>query len=111
MLPNLVANDYKSHVVANRVVTFWLISTNDTTQKYFTLCLVNDSKFIEDYFAKCKDTYLQVTGHSSKNYMYSNFVMLWKLWRATILDASMSILLMTFFIHAKLSSLMHTKGK
>jgi hypothetical protein len=43
--------------------------------------------------------------------MYSNFVLLWKLSRATILDASMSILFMTFFTHAKLFSLMHTKGK
>jgi hypothetical protein len=25
---NLVANDYKSHVVVNGVVTFWLISTS-----------------------------------------------------------------------------------
>jgi len=90
----------KSHVVANKVVTFWLISTNDTTQKYFTFCLANDYKFIEDYYAKRKNTHLQVIGHSSKNYMYSNFVMLWKLWRATILDASMSVLLMTFFTHA-----------
>jgi len=29
MFPNLVANDYKSHVVVNGVVTFWLISTSD----------------------------------------------------------------------------------
>jgi hypothetical protein len=27
-IPNLVANDYKSHVVVNGVVTFWLISTS-----------------------------------------------------------------------------------
>ncbi len=26
VFPNLVANDYKSHVVVNGVVTFWLIS-------------------------------------------------------------------------------------
>ncbi len=29
IFPNLVANDYKSHVVINGLVTFWLISTND----------------------------------------------------------------------------------
>jgi len=28
MFPNLVTNDYKSHVVVNGVVTFWLISTS-----------------------------------------------------------------------------------
>jgi len=28
MFPNPVANDYKSHVVVNGVVTFWLISTS-----------------------------------------------------------------------------------
>ncbi len=27
-VPNLVINDYKSHVVVNGVVTFWLISTS-----------------------------------------------------------------------------------
>jgi hypothetical protein len=27
IFPNLVANDYKLHVVVNRLVTFWLIST------------------------------------------------------------------------------------
>ncbi len=29
IFPNLVANDYKSHVVVNGLVTFWLISTSD----------------------------------------------------------------------------------
>ncbi len=29
MLPNLVINYYKSHVVTNRVVAFWLISINE----------------------------------------------------------------------------------
>jgi hypothetical protein len=29
MFPNPVANDYKSHVVVNGVVTFWLISTSE----------------------------------------------------------------------------------
>jgi hypothetical protein len=28
MFLNLIANDYKSHVVVNGVVTFWLISTS-----------------------------------------------------------------------------------
>jgi len=28
MFPNPVANDYKSHVVVNGVLTFWLISTS-----------------------------------------------------------------------------------
>jgi hypothetical protein len=28
IFPNLVANDYKLHVVVNGLVTFWLISTN-----------------------------------------------------------------------------------
>jgi hypothetical protein len=28
IFPNLVANDYKSHVVVNGLVTFWLISTS-----------------------------------------------------------------------------------
>jgi hypothetical protein len=28
LFPNLVINDYKSHVVINGLVTFWLISTN-----------------------------------------------------------------------------------
>jgi hypothetical protein len=28
IFPNLVANDYKSHVVVNGMVTFWLISTS-----------------------------------------------------------------------------------
>jgi len=28
IFPNLITNDYKSHVVANEVVTFWLISTS-----------------------------------------------------------------------------------
>ncbi len=28
IFPNLVVNDYKSHVVVNGLVTFWLISTN-----------------------------------------------------------------------------------
>ncbi len=82
-----------------------------TAQEYFTLCLADDSKFIEDYCAERKDTDLQVTGHSSKNCMYSNSALLWKLWRAAVLDASMSILLMTFFNHARLSSLMHTEGE
>jgi hypothetical protein len=27
IFPNIVANDYKSHVVVNGLVTFWLIST------------------------------------------------------------------------------------
>ncbi len=27
-IPNLVANDYKSHVVVNGMITFWLISTS-----------------------------------------------------------------------------------
>jgi hypothetical protein len=31
MFPNPVANDYKSHVVVNGVVTFWLISTSAKT--------------------------------------------------------------------------------
>jgi hypothetical protein len=39
IFPNLVANNYKSHVVVNGVVTFWLISTsvcnkNQTFNKY-----------------------------------------------------------------------------
>ncbi len=29
IFPNLVANDYKSHVVVNGLVTFWLISTSE----------------------------------------------------------------------------------
>ncbi len=29
IFPNLIANDYKLHVVVNGLVTFWLISTND----------------------------------------------------------------------------------
>jgi len=29
IFPNLIANDYKSHVVVNGLVTFWLISTSD----------------------------------------------------------------------------------
>lgn len=41
----------------------------------------NDSKFIENYYVERKDINLQVIGHSSKNYMYSNFVLLWKLWK------------------------------
>ncbi len=28
IFPNLVTNDYKSHVVVNGVVTFWMISTS-----------------------------------------------------------------------------------
>ncbi len=28
-IANLVANDYKSHVVVNGVVTFWLVPTSD----------------------------------------------------------------------------------
>jgi hypothetical protein len=32
-IPNLVANDYKLHVVINGVVTFWLISTNEWKKK------------------------------------------------------------------------------
>jgi len=28
IFPNLVANDYKSHVIVNGLVTFWLISTS-----------------------------------------------------------------------------------
>jgi hypothetical protein len=28
IFPNLIANDYKSHVVVNGVVTFWLISSS-----------------------------------------------------------------------------------
>jgi hypothetical protein len=56
---------------------------------------VGDSKFIEDYYAKRKDIDLQVIGHSSKNYMYSNYVLLWKLWRIVVLDAFMSILHMS----------------
>jgi hypothetical protein len=31
MFPNLVANNYKSHVVVNGVVTFWLIFTSGGT--------------------------------------------------------------------------------
>jgi len=31
IFPNLVANDYKSHVVVSGLVTFWLISTSDST--------------------------------------------------------------------------------
>jgi len=31
IFPNLVANNYKSHVVINGLVTFWLISTNVQT--------------------------------------------------------------------------------
>ncbi len=33
IFPNLVANDYKSHVVVNGLVTFWLISTSDSITK------------------------------------------------------------------------------
>ncbi len=33
MFSNLVANDYKSHVVVNGLVTFWLISTSVNDQK------------------------------------------------------------------------------
>ncbi len=29
IFPNLVTNDYKSHVVVNGLVTFWLISISD----------------------------------------------------------------------------------
>ncbi len=29
IFPNLVANGYKSHVVVNGLVTFWLISTGE----------------------------------------------------------------------------------
>jgi len=29
MFPNPVTNDYKSHVVVNQVITFWLISTSE----------------------------------------------------------------------------------
>jgi len=32
IFPNLVANDYKSHVVVNGLVTFWLISTGAANQ-------------------------------------------------------------------------------
>ncbi len=28
IFPNLIINDYKSHVVINGLVTFWLISTS-----------------------------------------------------------------------------------
>jgi hypothetical protein len=39
MFPNLVVNDYKSHVVKNGLVTFWLISTNDGSwELFFQLC-------------------------------------------------------------------------
>ncbi len=31
IFPNLVANDYKSHLVINGLVTFWLISTSGCT--------------------------------------------------------------------------------
>ncbi len=29
IFPNLIANDYKSHLVVNGLVTFWLISTSE----------------------------------------------------------------------------------
>ncbi len=35
IFPNLIANDYKSHVVVNGMVTFWLIFTSVTTTKIF----------------------------------------------------------------------------
>jgi hypothetical protein len=39
-IPNLVANDYKSHVVVNGVVTFWLISTS-ASWSLFNACHEN----------------------------------------------------------------------
>jgi len=36
IFPNLVANEYKSHVVINGLVTFWLISTSDNSPNFGT---------------------------------------------------------------------------
>ncbi len=37
MFQNLVANDYKSHVVVNKVVTSWLISINVSQLQHLTI--------------------------------------------------------------------------
>ncbi len=38
-IPNLVINDYKSHVVVNGVVTFWMISTSGRTTKHVRILM------------------------------------------------------------------------
>ncbi len=46
IFPNLVANDYKSHVVVNGLVTFWLISTSETSSYASHICGLNGHKKI-----------------------------------------------------------------
>jgi hypothetical protein len=40
IFPNLVANDYKSHVVVNGLFTLWLISTSDLLLFVISLSIV-----------------------------------------------------------------------
>jgi hypothetical protein len=45
MFPKLVANDYKSHVVVNGVVTFWLIFTSEHCLPNNILIFIKIDKF------------------------------------------------------------------
>jgi len=71
IFPNLVANDYKSHVVVNGMVTFWLTSTSvgnikaiDVFVQHYHNLLVHDnnvvvSNDVNDMFGKALiDVYL-----------------------------------------------------
>jgi hypothetical protein len=46
IFPNLITNDYKSHIVVNELVTFWLISISVFTLKKM--------KTLNRYFVKQK---------------------------------------------------------
>jgi hypothetical protein len=41
IFPNLITNDYKSHVVVNGLVTFWLISTSESLPRNRSLIRKN----------------------------------------------------------------------
>jgi hypothetical protein len=55
IFPNLVTNDYKSHIVVNGLVTFWLIFTNVfTLKKMKTL----DRHFVKQRAKQGQNTYI-----------------------------------------------------
>ncbi len=60
MFPNPVANDYKLHVVVNGVVTFWLISTSESSIK---VILFNHVQLIDNYKVTIGNMLVQLYGN------------------------------------------------
>jgi hypothetical protein len=61
---NLVINDYKSHVIVNGLVTFWLISTSvQIFSKHDETCLKTWYNMFKDYWIMPKYGYVHTNFH------------------------------------------------